>query len=431
MNRGVYKVFREKKDKMQLTQKIRIFPSKEQEELLQDLSEKCRLIYNFALVERIEAWKKNGKTVNYTKQQNDLPKIKRKYPEYGWVYSKVLQMVLRRLDGDYKSFFALRKNGDKKAKPPRFKGRKHFTTMEYNQSGFKLGKERGWIEFSHNHPKPIPLRFTIPEKFDFTDKKVKQVTIFKKDGDEFYISIVYEKTEKPYSDNGLYQAIDLGITHIVTAVNSWGKFLQIKNQRPDKYWQSKIKEVQSKRDHCKKGSNRWKRYHEKVRKMQKRCSNQIKDFQHKLSRKLVENTRANTIIIGDLNVKNMANSNKRDNKRDRSLHRAVQNNGHLSRFARFLTYKAKLLGKRVIEISEENTTKICCACGKKQEMKVWDRVMRCDFCGNELDRDKNSAVNIMVRFLSQNAPVNGLSSFEDILRQTVIPIGMYSQEARL
>lgn len=410
---------------MQLTQKIRIFPSEEQEEVRQDLSEKCRLIYNFALAERIEAWKKNRKTVNYTKQQNDLPKIKKKYPEYCWVYSKVLQMVLRRLNGDYKSFLALRKNGDKKASPPRFKGKNHFTTMSYNQSGFKLGK--GWVEFSHNHLKNISLKFSISEKFNFTNKKVYQLTIFK-DGDEFYISIIYEKTEKPHSDNGLYQAIDLGVTNTVTAVNSKGKFLQIKNPRPDKYWQPKINEVQSKRDHCKKRSKRWKLYNRKFRKMQRKCSNQIKDFQHKLSRKLVENTKANIIIIGDLNVKKMANSNKKDKKRDRSLHRAVQNNGYLSRFARFLTYKAKLVGKRVIEINEENTTKTCCICGKRHEMKIWNRVMKCDFCGNELNRDKNAAINIMLRFLSQNALVNGLSSFEDILRQTGIPIGAYSQE---
>ncbi|MFB0544130.1 MAG: RNA-guided endonuclease InsQ/TnpB family protein, partial [Asgard group archaeon] len=338
MNRGVYKVFQEKKDKMQLTKKIRIFPSKEQEEVLWNLSEKCRLIYNFALVERIQTWKKIGKTVGYTKQQNDLPEIKRKYPEYCWVYSKVLQMVLRRLDSDYKSFFALRRKGDRKANPPRFKGRKHFTTLDYNQSGFKIGK--GWVEFSHCHPKPVSLRFTIPEKFPFTDKEVKQASIFKQDG-KFYISIVYEEKEKPYTDNGVYQAIDLGVTHIVTAVNSWGKFLQVKNPRPDKYWQKKIEEVQSKRDHCKTGSRKWKHYHGKVRKMQKRCANQIKNFQHQLSRKLVENTKANTIIIGDLNVKKMANSNrKKDKKRDKSLHRAVQNNGYLSRFARFLTYKA-------------------------------------------------------------------------------------------
>ncbi|MBD3192323.1 MAG: helix-turn-helix domain-containing protein, partial [Candidatus Heimdallarchaeota archaeon] len=34
---------------MQLSQKIRIYPTKEQLEVMGDLSEKCRLIYNFAL----------------------------------------------------------------------------------------------------------------------------------------------------------------------------------------------------------------------------------------------------------------------------------------------------------------------------------------------------------------------------------------------
>jgi putative transposase len=44
------------------------------------LSERCRLLYNFALAERIAAWKQ-GKCVAYRKQQNDLPEIKRRYPE--------------------------------------------------------------------------------------------------------------------------------------------------------------------------------------------------------------------------------------------------------------------------------------------------------------------------------------------------------------
>jgi len=68
---------------MQLTQKIRIFPTEEQEDVLWHLSERCRLIYNFALSERIKAWKGEGHGVSYTKQQNDLPKLKLQYPEYG------------------------------------------------------------------------------------------------------------------------------------------------------------------------------------------------------------------------------------------------------------------------------------------------------------------------------------------------------------
>ena len=90
---------------MQLTQQIKIKPTTAQEVVLNTLSEKCRLIYNFALKERKEAFKNKLKGINYIKQQNDLPKLKTKYPEYSWVYSKVLQYTLRTLDADYKSFF--------------------------------------------------------------------------------------------------------------------------------------------------------------------------------------------------------------------------------------------------------------------------------------------------------------------------------------
>ena len=44
---------------MNLTQKLPIFPTDSQIKVLWDLSEKCRLIYNFALAERIENWKQN------------------------------------------------------------------------------------------------------------------------------------------------------------------------------------------------------------------------------------------------------------------------------------------------------------------------------------------------------------------------------------
>lgn len=162
---------------MQLTHKIRINPTPDQEVVLWHLSGQCRLIYNFALAERIEAWERNNlysylqvfpwskpEWVGYVAQQNDLPRIKKKYPRYKSVYSKVLQMVLRTLDADFRSFFALRRNGDHDAMPPRYKGKKYFTTMTYNQSGFKA--EKGSITLTHNF-NDVPLTFTIPEKFEF------------------------------------------------------------------------------------------------------------------------------------------------------------------------------------------------------------------------------------------------------------------------
>jgi putative transposase len=113
------------------------------------------------------------------------------------------------------------------------------------------------------------------------------------------------------------------------------------------------------------------------------------------------------------------------------LNRSTQNTGHLSRFIGFLTYKATLAGKRVIKVDEQNTTRTCCVCGALHEMPLWKRVMECE-CGNTLDRDRNSAVNIMVRFLSQNALWTGYRQFAGNLRQTglgILETPRYSQEA--
>lgn len=392
-----------------LTQKIRIVPSKEQEEVLWFLSERCRLLYNFALNERKNAWKQKEKYISYQTQQNNLPKLKKKYPKYKSVYSKVLQMTLRTLDSNFKSFFSLWKKGHKDARPPRFKGKKYFATLKYNQSGFKI--EDSSIQFSHKY-NDVPLVFKIPTKFKF--ENVKEVSIFQK-YNKYYISISYEPIKKKYVDNNKYQAIDLGITKIMTAVNTNGKFIEVKNPRPDQYWNPKISEIQSRRDHCKKYSKRWNRLNTRLKEMKTKQSSQIKDFQHKLSKKIIDNTKANTIIVGNLNVKDMAKS------KSKGLNRSIQNTGYLSRFIEFLTYKAELVGKRVIKINEAYTSKTCYKCGRIHKMPLYKRNMNCD-CGNNLDRDKNSSINIMLRFLSQNGLWTAYQQFVGNLRKTGLSI---------
>ncbi len=116
------------------------------------------------------------------------------------------------------------------------------------------------------------------------------------------------------------------------------------------------------------------------------------------------------------------------NKYAKDLNKGLQNTGNISRFIRFLTYKAKLAGKRVIEINERDTTKKCCCCGNKQEMPLYRRIYKCD-CGNILDRDKNSAINILLRYLSTNGLWTAYSQFVSNLRQTGLTIVRHSQEA--
>ena len=408
---------------MQMAKKIQIYPTEEQESVLWEISEKCRVVYNLALADRQNTWHNEKRSVKYIEQQNKLPDFKDRNPEFKTVYSKVYQGILRKLDGSYKSTFAKWKKGDYKAKLPKFKGRNFIMTVPFNESGFKI--KDGKVTFSH-YVNDIPLSFDIGNIADGLN--VKQIEIsndnpYKARG-KFYVTITYEEDVKiPFVDNGKVQAIDLGVTKIVTAINTEGKFFEVKTPRPDQYWNPKINAAKSRRDHClgaKKGQKKSKKYlriNESIKWMSRKKTNQIKDWQHKLSKKMVENTTANTIVVGDLNVQKMAQpkiKNGKKQKKNKGLNRSTQGLGNLSRFPQLLTYKAELAGKKVIRVDEKNTSRTCCCCGKQHDMPEWKRVMDCD-CGNVIDRDRNSAINIMIRYLSQNA-LDRLSTFVDNLR---------------
>ncbi|NPE31955.1 IS200/IS605 family element transposase accessory protein TnpB [Methanococcoides sp. SA1] len=395
---------------MQLTKKYKIHPTEEQLGMLWKLSDACTFIYNIGLAEIKNVWKDEEKSISYNKQQNDLPLLKKEHPFIDILYSKTTQMVLRKLNANYKSFFGLNKNGDKKARPPKFKGREYFFTIPYNQSGFKvIGNE---INFSHKI-NDVKLTFDIGN--DVSNLKIKQLEIFNEEPNgngDFFISVTYEpKINIPYVYNDRFQAIDLGITKTVTAINSKGKFFEAKNPRHDLHWDAKISIIQSRRDHCKKYSQKWYRLNSTMRTMTKKKTNQIKDWQHKLSKSMVENTKANTIIIGDLNVKKMGES------KIKALNRSTQNNGYLSRFIELLTYKAELKGKKVVQVDESYTSKTCYVCGQQHNMPLSERTMKCD-CGNIIDRDRNSAINIIMRYLSNFATWTGYEQFAHNLRQT-------------
>jgi putative transposase len=404
---------------VQLSYKTRIYPNPEQEEVLWALSDRCRLVYNFALQERQAEWDVNRRGISYNKQQNDLLYLKTKYYYYDQVYSKVLQTTLQKLDGAYSSFIALWKSGDELARPPNNRGKEYFFTMNYNQSGFKI--KNGKIRFSQFYNEDVNLEFdiTISTKLG----KVKQVELFEDDNGKYYVSITHEVESPDHIDNEVYQAWDLGVTK-QTAVNSDGKFLDIKNIRPDLYWKKPLAILQLRRDHCKKkdgrkkkcktNSKNWSRFNNLKRKCEIKCSNQLKDFQHKMSKKIVNNTKANTIFVGDLDVKNMTKSKQAN----RSLNRSTQSTGYLARFTQFLTYKAEKIGKKVIKIDESYTSQVCCKCGAVHYMPINQRVYNCD-CGNIMDRDRNSANDIMMLSLSQNALWTSYQKFSDGLLKTI------------
>ncbi len=61
-------------------------------------------------------------------------------------------------------------------------------------------------------------------------------------------------------------------------------------------------------------------------------------------------------------------------------------------------------------------------------MPLMNREYVCD-CGNVIDRDRNSAINIMSRYLSQNGLWTAYQQFADNLRQTGLAIARCPHEA--
>jgi transposase len=113
----------------------------------------------------------------------------------------------------------------------------------------------------------------------------------------------------------------------------------------------------------------------------------------------------------------------------KTLHHSIHNTGSLGQFTQFLTYKVERVGKRVIRIDESYTSQKCFVCGTHVKRALSERVIICD-CGNRIDRDLNSALNILERFLHQKQQFEFLShqpsmteeSFRkwlDLLRYTV------------
>lgn len=136
----------------------------------------------------------------------------------------------------------------------------------------------------------------------------------------------------------------------------------------------------------------------------------VKDVQHKVSRKLVEDN--DIIAVEKLNLAGMSKRAKAkvdpDNPGEflpngqtakRGLNRKLRLSA-LSQLGDFLHYKARLSGGQVIEVDPQNTSRRCSSCGYvAQENRESQAVFLCKKCGHEDNADHNAAVNIVDRAL--------------------------------
>ena len=357
-----------------LTYRYRLLPTKRQYGALETILESQRQLYNAALEERIDAYRKAGLTRTYVDQTKALTELRQSDPEYCALPVKLQRATLKRLDEAYKGFFRRVKAGGKPGFP-RFRGKGWFDSFGFREfSGVSLKESR--LRFKgmpgalrvHLH-RPIPAEAVI-----------KSCT-FRREAKGWHVAFATEVPTPPLRRVDRAVGVDLGITTF--AALSDGAF--IPSLKAARRTERRLRVVQRALSRKRRGS----RSRLKARAALARChaatARQRANHLHQASARLMRDY--DVIAIEALNVKALARSRLAKDVHDASW----------ARFISMLRYKTEWAGARLVEVDPRNTTQDCSGCGIRVPKQLSDRQHECPHCGLSIDRDLNAARNILHR----------------------------------
>ena len=357
---------------------IRLYPTKEQQKILDMTFGACRFVYNCTLYLKQKCYKENIQMNIHQCLVNEHPWIKD-------VEAKAIQQSERDLEKAYKNWFnSLSHKTKQKAKAPKFK-KKHdkqsYRTLQMRRDISKLcNQETRKIMI----PKMGKVTYRTGYNFEkYNIIKVCNITLKKSKTNKYYCSICCEcKEPEKLKPNNFKIGFDLGLKDFL--IDSDG--IVIDNPRYFRKSQEKLAKEQRKLSKCVKGSNNYKKQKLKVALIHEKVRNQRKDFQHKISRQLINENQV--IISEDLKPSNMVKNHK--------LAKSIQD-ASFSSFCNMVDYKAKWYGRTYIKVgSFYPSSKLCHCCGyKNTALTLNDREWECPKCHTLLDRDKNAALNIL------------------------------------
>jgi putative transposase len=323
--------------------------------------------------------------------------------------AKACQTTANELFAAYRSFFNLIKK-DPNARPPKFiENTTEYHTVSFNQTG--------WI-FKHNNSITInkisPISYKAPQWLgDISKLNIKHISISYRN-DKWILNITIEGDIEPdLPKQHKVLAIDLGLKVLGTGVDNDGNVLVIPNKPKsiNQYFKKQISKVKDKQSKLSKGSRRWKRIQHSKSKLYRKKNSQIKQALHVQSKK-ISSMNYKTIVVGDLKVKKlMSTEGVNSGYKGKGLRKSFAES-NLGMFIDILSYKCKEKGTDVIKVDERHTTQLNCLTGKmfKEHIPLEQREVEIS-PDLWIDRDLNSAINILKRYESQsialvNAPLN-------------------------
>jgi len=357
-----------------LAYQYRLLPSEGQHRALETLCESQRVLYNAALEERIDCYRKTGKNRTYFDQCKALTICRRELPEMGSIPLNLQRWTLKKLDEAFQGFFRRLKLSHGKAGFPRFRGKGRWESFGFAEfNGIRFDGAR--LRFAGM---PGGLKVHVHRSLP-ADADIRSCVI-RHDGKGWCVNFAVEVKAAEKRAIKTAVGVDLGLK--VFAYCSDDEV--IPNPRIGRQAESELRRRQRALSRCQRGSNRRNKVRSKVAKLHRKIANARNTWLHQQSAALVK--RADLIVVEDLKVANML--------RHPTLARSISD-ASWSTFVSMISYKAEKAGGHLLRVDPKNTSQRCSGCAELVPKSLAVRVHACPACGLVMDRDRNASLNIL------------------------------------
>ena len=369
--------------------KFRLYPNKEQQELINKTLGCTRFVYNTMLYEKEKLYKENKITKSKKECIKELPFLKQTYPWLMEVDVMALRTTIFDLETAFKNFYRTKHYPKYKDKYSKNSYRTNYIKNNYKNKIYENIK-LDLINKTITLPKLKDIKIRGYRKTKEIKGRKINATI-SKEINRYYVSVLYEQEieEKNIIPKTIV-GIDLGVKDLV--ITSFGE--KYENKKYINKYEKKIKNLQKWLSKKEKGSKNYYKVKNKIKETYKKLKNARNYTIHKITKEIVNTN--DLIITENLQTKKLIEKKK--------MSKYIAD-ASLSEIIRQLEYKSKWQNKYFYQINAYYpSSQICSHCNaKNKEMKdLSKRKWTCSKCNNENDRDINAAINIMWEGLINN-----------------------------